>query len=130
LNNSSLESDDRNRLSQSQGIESSPGEQRSNDLGLFEHDDISAAETEGTVLSTSEAETMEGELSESLDDDSEEYLPADSIRSTGNAELSISNGSDDLLDFLSPNKRKAINGRDCSSRLSDGIGRLSFSTKE
>jgi len=100
--------------------------QRSNDLGLFEHDDKSASETEADSFSgTSEAEEEAEEAGGSFDEnESEEYCPPKSVLSASNQ--STSTGSEDSLDFLSP-KRKSVARLKLSRELSDHLGKLTFS---
>jgi hypothetical protein len=106
-------------------------QQRSNDLGLFEHDDRSATETDGASSSMeTTSEVNETHSDSSNDSDSDDYLPPNSNPPVTSLDSTLSTGSEDALDFLSPSKmKKDASRRDAASTLSEDMDNLSFHTK-
>jgi len=100
-------------------------QQRPDDLGLFEHDERSARETDEVSSSTEAADGIDERLRHSSDDsDPDEYLPPSSNLSASGPDSNPSNDSEDSLDFLSPRKRASRQA--AISTLSADMDKFSF----
>jgi len=121
------ESDDSQAFASAKEFEDSTvqTQQRPDDLGLFEHDERSARETDEVSSSTEAADGIDERLRHSSDDsDPDEYLPPSSNLSASGPDSNPSNDSEDSLDFLSPRKRASRQA--AISTLSADMDKFSF----